>query len=112
MDRDAADRLRSFSIWGDATQAYAAGEGEALFRFAGGTWTTLEGRGGSSEGFVDIGGLGTDIFTVGNNKVVSLSGTMFTTVTDVPQDSYRSVSVSPTQVWLGTRSGVVARRAR
>jgi len=101
-----------FSIWGDATQVYAAGEGESLFRFTGGTWTTLQVRGGSSEGFVDIGGLGADIFTVGNNKVVRLSGTTFTPVTDVPPDSYRSVWVSPTQIWLGTRSGNVAHRAR
>jgi hypothetical protein len=101
-----------FSIWGDGTQAYAAGEGEAIFRFAGGTWTTLQGRGGSSQGFIDIGGLGSDVFTVGNNKVVRLSGTTFTTVTDVPAGSYRSVWVSPTQVWLGASNGVVSRRSR
>ena len=45
-----------FTIWADGTQAYAGGEGEALFHFVGGTWTTLQGRGGSSQGFVDIGG--------------------------------------------------------
>jgi len=101
-----------FSIWGDATQAYAAGEGESLFRFAGGTWTTLQPRGGSSEGFVDIGGLGADVFTVGNSSVVRLSGATFAPVTDVPPESYRSGWVSPTQVWLGTRGGVVARRTR
>jgi hypothetical protein len=101
-----------FTIWGDGTQAYAGGEGEALFRFVGGSWTTLAVRGGSSEGFVDIGGLGADIFTVGNNQVVQLSGNTFTPVTDVPFGSYRSVWVSPTQVWFGDSSGLVTHRAR
>ena len=101
-----------FSIWADGTQAYAAGEGEALFRFAGGTWTTLQVRGGSSQGFIDIGGLGSDIFTVGNNKVVKLAGNTFTTITDPPPASYRSVWVSPTQIWFGARNGVISHRAR
>jgi hypothetical protein len=101
-----------FTIWGDGTQAYAGGEGEALFHFAGGTWTTLQVRGGSSQGFTDMGGLGADIFTVGNQDVVQLSGNTFTRVTDVPQNTYRSVWVSPTQVWLGSPDGTVARRAR
>jgi hypothetical protein len=101
-----------FTIWGDGTQAYAGGEGEALFHFVGGTWTTLQVRGGSSQGFVDIGGLGADIFTVGNSDVVKLSGMTFTPVTDVPPNSYRAVWVSPTQVWLGSPDGFVAHRSR
>jgi len=101
-----------FSIWGDGTQAYAAGEGEALFRFAGGTWTTLQGRGGSSQGFVDIGGLGADVFTVGNSQVVRLAGATFTPVADAPPLSFTRVWVSPTQIWLGTPDGSVAHRTR
>jgi hypothetical protein len=101
-----------FTIWGDSTQAYAGGEGEALFRFVGGSWTTLAVRGGSSEGFVDIGGLGADIFAVGNNKVVRLSGNTFAPATDVPFGSYRSVWVSPTQVWFGASNGLVTHRSR
>jgi hypothetical protein len=104
-----------FSIWGDGRQAYAAGEGEAIFYFSGGTWTTLQPRGGSSLGFTDIGGQGTDIFTVGNAKVVMLSGATFAPVTGVPSDpsgTFTNVWVSPTQVWLGTPNGFVARRAR
>jgi hypothetical protein len=48
----------------------------------------------------------------GNNNVVKLSGNTFTTVTDVPPASYRSVWVSPTQVWFGARNGVISHRAR
>ena len=97
-----------FSIWGDGTQAYAAGEGEAIFYFSGGTWTTLQGRGGSSQGFTDIGGLGTDIFTVGNFLVVRLSGATFAPVAGVPMDSnggYENVWVSPTQCGSAARAG-------
>jgi hypothetical protein len=101
-----------FSIWADGTQAYAAGEGESLFHFAGGSWTTLAVRGGSSEGFVDIGGLGADIFAVGNSKVVRLSGNTFAPATDVPFGSYRSVWVSPTQEWFADSSGLVTHRSR
>ena len=101
-----------FSVWGDATQAYAGGEGEALFHFTAGTWTTLQPRGGSSEGFVDIGGLGDDIFTVGNSDAFRLSGDTFTPVADLPPNFYRSVWVSPTQIWFATSDGTVARRAR
>jgi len=101
-----------FSIWGDGAQAYAGGEGEALFHFEGGSWTTLQGRGGSSQGFTDIGGLGADVFTVGNDKVVRLSGNTFTEVTDAPLNFYGTVWVSPTQVWLGASGGTVTRRAR
>ena len=39
-----------FTIWGDGTQAYAGGEGEALFHFAGGSWTTLQERGAAARG--------------------------------------------------------------
>ena len=101
-----------FSIWGDGTQAYAGGEGQALFHFAGGSWTTLQGRGGSSQGVVDIGGLGADVFAVGDGEVLRLSGAAFTLVTDAPFDFYSDVWVSPTQVWLGAAGGVVTRRAR
>ena len=102
-----------FSIWSDGTQTYAGGEGEALFRFAGGTWTTLQGRGGSSEGFVDIGGLGGDVFAVGNGMVVRLSGTTFTPIPDPPSPPFfRTIWVSPTQTWLGAGNGFVARRVR
>jgi hypothetical protein len=101
-----------FTIWGDGTQAYAGGEGEALFHFTAGSWTTLQVRGGSSRGFIDIGGLGADIFTVGNSKVVRLSGATFAPVTDVPTNAYSNVWVSPTQVWLSTLERVVARRVR
>jgi len=102
-----------FSIWSDGTQAYAGGEGEALFHFSGGSWTTLQGRGGSSEGFTDIGGLGTDIFTVGNLQVFRLSGNTFTPVADAPQAvGFSTVWVSPTQIWLGAGDGTTAHRAR
>jgi hypothetical protein len=101
-----------FSIWGDGMHAYAAGEGEQIFRFAAGSWATLQPRGGSSQGFVDIGGLGADIFTVGNSNVVRLSGATVSPVTDAPLAPYTRVWVSPTQVWLGTPDGFVARRAR
>jgi hypothetical protein len=101
-----------FSIWGEGTQAYAGGEGQALFHFAGGTWTTIQGRGGSSSGIQDIGGLGADVFAVGDAEVLRLSGATSTPVTDAPFDFYSNVWVSPTQVWLATSSGVVARRAR
>ena len=101
-----------FAIWADGTQAYAGGEGEALFHFAGGGWTTLQGRGGSSEGFTDIGGLGADIFTVANFQVFRLSGNTFTPVPDAPTHGFRMVWVSPTQIWLGAGDGVVAHRTR
>ena len=102
-----------FSIWGDGTQAYAGGEGEALFRFANGSWTKLQGRGGSSQGFTDIGGMGADIFTVGNLQVFRLSGNTFTPVPDVPQlVGYSMVWVSPTQIWFGAGDGEVAHRSR
>jgi hypothetical protein len=101
------------SIWGDGTQAYAGGAGEALFHFTGGTWTPLQLSNGATTGFADIGGLGADIFTVGNSKVVRLSGATFAPVTDVPTNTYSRVWVSPTQVWLSALEGrVVARRAR
>jgi hypothetical protein len=102
-----------FTIWGDGTQAYAGGEGEALFHFAGGSWTMLQGRGGSSQGFTDIGGLGADILTVGNNQVVRLSGNTFTPITDgPPAHGYEMVWVSPTQIWLGALDGTTAHRSR
>ena len=102
-----------FAIWGDGSQAYAGGEGEALFHFTGGSWKTLKVEGGSSEGFTDIGGLGADVFTVGNNQVFQLSGDTFTPPTDAPPSAgYRMVWVSPTQIWFGARSGSVAHRSR
>jgi len=102
-----------FSIWADGTQAYAGGEGEALFHFAGGSWTTLQGRGGSSAGFMDIGGLGADVFAVGNSTVVRLSGNTFTPIPDPPSPPLtKTIWVSPTQIWLGSGDGSVARRIR
>jgi len=101
-----------FTIWGDGTQAYAAGEGEELFRFAGGSWTMLQARGGSSEGFKDIGGLGADVFSTGNQQIFRLSGNTFTPIPDQPPGGYRMVWVSPTQIWFGAGDGTVARRSR
>jgi hypothetical protein len=102
-----------FTSWGDGTQAYAGGEGEALFHFTGGSWIKLQGRGGSSEGFTDIGGLGADIFAVGNNQIFRLTGDTFTPIPDgPPATGFRMVWVSPTQVWLAAGSGSVAHRSR
>ena len=102
-----------FSIWGDGTQVYAGGEGEALFRFAGGSWTTIQGRGGSSSGFVAIRGLGADVFAIGDARVVMLSGTTLTPVPDLPAPPfYSTLWVSPTQVWLAGGDGFVVRRPR
>jgi hypothetical protein len=105
-----------FAIWADGTQAYAGGEGEALFHFTGGSWTTLQGRGGSSQGIIDIGGFGTDIFAPGNSEIFRLSGNTFTPITDGPDAGqfvrYRRVWVSPAQIWFANGDGNVAYRSR
>jgi hypothetical protein len=101
------------SIWGDGTQAYAAGGGDGIFRFAGGAWTTLQAPVLGVNGFVEIGGLGADIFAVGTGQVVRLSGATFMTVPDLSSPiSFETVWVSPTQIWLGSDDGYVARRPR
>ena len=114
MDLDDADRLRPVLDLGrrDAGLRRAAkAKRSSISRGEAGRRS--QGRGGSSEGFTDIGGIGTDIFTVGNNKLVRLSGNTFTPVTDVPPPmGYRMVWVSPTQIWLGARSGSIAHRSR
>jgi hypothetical protein len=104
-----------FGIWSDGTTTWAVGEGEQADRETGGVWTHLQGPGGSSEGWTNVMGSGTDVYAVGLSIALSTGGGMFQDVADAPQGFYRGVWVTTSQVWAAggfTGGPIVVHRAR
>ena len=47
-----------FGIWANGTTGWAVGEGRQIMQLSGGTWTLVQAPSGSSEGFLNVMGLG------------------------------------------------------
>ena len=89
-----------FGIWASGTTGWAVGEGRQIMQLSGGTWTLVQPPDGSSEGFLNVMGLGADVWIAGQATDDSLGGGAFQPVTDVPAGTYSGLWLTPSQIWL------------
>jgi hypothetical protein len=106
-----------FGIWSNGSTTWAVGEGQQADRESGGIWTHLQGPSGSSEGWLNVMGSGTDVYASGQSVALSSGGGMLQNLTDVPSGVYPGLWVTTSQVWVagstfGAPSPVVLHRAR
>jgi hypothetical protein len=100
------------TVFANETGVFAGGQGEQIVRFQNGAWVELAAYQGSSQGFTESAGMGTDIFLVGNSSLWRWDGTTFRRWDEVPITFVASVWVSQPQTWITGSEGRIAHRPR
>ncbi|MES1205453.1 MAG: hypothetical protein ABUS79_05905 [Pseudomonadota bacterium] len=109
-----------FGIWSNGAATWAVGEGDQVLRKTGdptsGAWAQLAPPAGSSRGWVNVMGNGTELWTAGQTVGRFDGGRAFRTVSGVPAGFYPGLWLDQSQVWIAgiTNAGaaVVAHRTR
>lgn len=104
-----------FGIWADATTGWAVGEGLQIQQLAGGSWTQIQGPGGSSEGYTNVMSLGGEAYMIGQQVAHGTAGGLPQLDNTVPSGRYEGLWMTSLQVWMAGVSNdaaVVIHRAR
>lgn len=105
-----------FGIWSDGTTGWAVGEGQQIMELVGGTWTQYQGPSGSAQGYLNVMGLGGDLWIDGQAVVEGNGGGAFQPSASVPPGVYHGLWLTSSQIWMtgSENSGgvVVLHRAR
>lgn len=104
-----------FGIWSSGASTWAVGAGTQVMRNTAGTWTQVKPPGGSSQGWINTMGSGTELWASGQS-VARSTGDTFEKDTEVPAGFYPGLWLNESQVWVAgiTNAGkaVVMHRAR
>ncbi|HLK92512.1 MAG TPA: hypothetical protein VKZ18_21630, partial [Polyangia bacterium] len=88
-----------FGIWSDGTTGWAVGEGQQKLQLVGGVWTQVQDPSGSAQGFLNVMGLGGDVW-INGQAVVEGTGGAFQPVAGVPAGFFRGLWLTSSQVWM------------
>jgi hypothetical protein len=89
-----------FGIWANGTTGWAVGEGRQIMQLSAGTWTLVQAPNGSSQGFLNVMGLGADVWIAGQATEEGTGGGPFQSVSSVPTGSYQGLWLTSTQIWM------------
>jgi hypothetical protein len=106
-----------FGIWADGTTGWAVGEGRQMLRLIGGTWTESRPPDGSSQGYLNVMGLGGDVWVDGQDLVESTGGGAFQPPAGAPSGRFQGLWLTSAQIWMTGNdptgnSVIVVHRAR
>jgi hypothetical protein len=105
-----------FGIWAAGATGWAVGEGRQILQLAGGTWTQFQAPSGSAQGYLNVMGLGGDVWINGQAVVEGNAGGAFQTSSGAPAGFFRGLWLTSSQIWmtgsLDSGAVVVLHRAR